>query len=99
MPSKNRGIEKCSPSLSHLFHLSSTKPLWEHSKYPLQLPNLSLYFALFMFSPFGQAWMGTCGNIEQSVLWHRIGEIRKRSDVKERDVISDPGIYNSAESA
>ena len=57
------------------------------------------YFVLFIFSTFGQAWMGACSNIGQSILWHRIGETGKRTDVKDRDIISDPGTYNSPESA
>ena len=43
--------------------------------------------------------MGACSNIGQSVLWYGIGEMGKRSDVKDREIISDPGIYNSPESA
>lgn len=58
-----------------------------------------IYFALFIFSPFGQAWMGAYSNIGQSVLWHGIGEMGKRSDVKDREIFSDPGTYSSPESA
>lgn len=55
-----------------------------------------IYFALFIFSTFGQA--GACGITWHSVVGLRRGKMGKRSDVKERDIVSDPDIYNSLES-
>lgn len=51
-----------------------------------------IFILHYLFSLLGQA--GAYGITRHSVVEHRKGKIGERSDIKERDIISDPSLYN-----